>query len=87
MSDLRISKQGIRGGNWTRSKVGCIKVIFDQTIITVDHFSGVGPSYRKREIPIVDVVWNIHGKSKDAGPGGWTGTIDELVTILKNHKK
>lgn len=78
---LKTSIQGVRGGEYKRGKAACVKCIYGWTVITVDNYKGTSATYERREEPVIDIT---HGTNR-TDAFGWTGTLTELLKIIKKH--
>lgn len=76
---ISVKIQGVRGGNPTyEENKGYVCTIIDgkeNGSITIDAFEGKGPSYTRREIPLITVF---HG-----GTLIFEGTFSEFIIKLK----
>jgi len=81
MKNLSITTQGIKGGTTKTQKVGytLIELRHDQDRIVVDDFTGMGNSYRQRELSEIRIIQN--------GNILFSGDKYELFEILKQNKK
>lgn len=74
--------QGVKGGNHTPTKeVGEVTLrvwnndLVKQGEITVDNFSGMGATYKRREQPLINIQF--------ADGSIWSGTFEALQSRLK----
>lgn len=77
MNNIKITTQGIKGGNTTTKNYGyaLIELRHDQDRITIDDFEGYGDNYKQRELQYIEVIEN--------GKLLFSGSKYELFEILK----
>ena len=79
MENLKVTTQGVKGGNTKTEKVGyaMLELRHEQDRIIVDDFQGSGDSYKQRELQQIQIIQN--------GKVLFNGDKYELFKILTNE--
>jgi hypothetical protein len=80
MENLKVTTQGVKGGNTKTEKVGyaMLELRHEQDRIIVDDFQGSGDSYKQRELQQIQIISN--------GKVLFNGDKYELFKILTDEK-
>ena len=83
MKNLGIGTIGVKGGAFKQQTVGYVSTYSDgKKTISIDNYIGGGSSYQQRKEPIICIFGNpIDDECL------FEGTHEQLVELLKKHKK